>query len=136
MTLVDEVISSKSADEHAENRADNREELMRQFVETNPEYYSKNFALIGATASFTWTFNWMAALLGPIWYGMRGIWKWGLPFVILETFAYIQIALGLFGDLGASARERISQIEGTLDFRNQQLEAAIKNNAENITGAC
>ena len=61
MTLVDEVISSKSADEHAENRADNREELMRQFVETNPEYYSKNFALIGATASFTWTFNWMAA---------------------------------------------------------------------------
>ena len=132
MTLVDEVISSKSAEEHAENRADNREELLRGFVETNPEYYSKKFALIGAKASFTWTFNWMAALLGPIWYGMRGIWKWGLPFVILETFAYIQIALGLFGDLGASARERIAQIEGTLEFRNQQLEAAISNNADNV----
>ena len=132
MTFMDDVISGKSAAEHAENRADNREELLRQFVATNPSFYSKQFALIGAKASFTWTFNWAAALLGPIWYGARGIWKWGLPFVILETFALIQIALGLFGDLGASARDRISQIEATLAFRNQQLEVAISNNADNV----
>ena len=104
MNVMDEVISKKSAEQHAESRADNRNELLREFVETSPEYYTEKFALIGAKASFTWTFNWMAALLGPIWFGARGIWKWGLPFVILETFALIQIALGLFGDLGAAAR--------------------------------
>jgi len=98
----------------------------------NPSYYSRVFERIGATAKFTWTFNWIAALLGPIWYGMRGLWNWGLPFVILETFGYIQIVRGLFGDLGAGARDRISQIQGTLDFRYQQLEAAIEKEADNI----
>lgn len=132
MIVMDSIIEDKTASELAENRAENRDELLREFVQTNPEYYNKNFASIGATSSFTWTFNWIAALLGPIWYGMRGLWNWGLPFVILETFALIQIARGTFGDLSASARDRISQIEGTLEFRNQQLEVAISNNADNI----
>ena len=48
------------------------------------------------------------------------------------VFGFIQLARGLFGDLGAEARDRIGQIQGTLDFRHQQLEAAIKNNADNI----
>ncbi|MGI9464116.1 MAG: ABC transporter permease, partial [Aestuariivirgaceae bacterium] len=58
--------------------------------------------------------------------------NWGLPFVIVETFALIQLARGLWGDLGAEARERIAQIEGTLKFRHEQLEAAIKKNADNV----
>ncbi|MGB7204028.1 MAG: ABC transporter permease subunit [Anderseniella sp.] len=132
MSGMDAVISDKSAEEHAENRAENREELLREFVGTNYNYYSQNFARIGAKSEFTWTFNIMAALLGPIWFGMRSIWKWALPFVILETFALIQITRGLFGDLGASARDRIAQIEATLAFRNQQLEAAIKKQADNV----
>ncbi|MEW7006266.1 ABC transporter permease [Lentilitoribacter sp. EG35] len=130
--VMDSVIEDKSAQELAADRAENRDELLREFVQSSPDYYSKNFAKIGASASFTYTFNWMAALLGPIWYGMRGIWNWGLPFVIVETFALIQIARGTFGDLSAGARERISQIEGTLDFRNQQLEAAINKGADNV----
>lgn len=130
--VMDSVIEDKSASELAESRAGNRDELLREFVQTSPEYYNKNFAAIGAKSTFTWTFNLMAALLGPIWYGMRGLWNWGLPFVILETFAYIQIVRGTFGDLGASARDRISQIEGTLAFRNQQLETAIDKKADNV----
>lgn len=129
---MDSVIEGKSASELAENRAENRDELLREFVETNSDYYNKNFAAIGAKATFTWTFNIIAALLGPIWYGMRGLWNWGLPFVILETFALIQIARGTFGDLGAAARDRITQIEATLAFRNQQLEAAINKKADNV----
>jgi len=132
MMSIDPVISDKSSEQLAEGRAEDRNELLRGFVKTSPEYYSQQFARIGASSKFTWTFNWVAALLGPIWYGMRGLWNWGLPFVILETFAYIQIALGAFGDLGASARDRISQIEGTLAFRHQQLEAAINKNADNV----
>jgi glycine betaine/proline transport system permease protein len=107
-------------------------ELISQFVETNPDYYIKQFKKIGAKTGFSWTFNWAAALLGPVWFGMRSLWKWGLPFVMLEVFAYIQIARGWFGDLGAEALERVSQIEGTLAFRKQQLAAAIEKNADNV----
>lgn len=132
MNQTDAVIATETDAELAENRAVNRDLLMREFVQTNPDYYRHQFEKIGSTAKFTWTFNLTAALLGPIWYGMRDLWKWGLPFVILETFAYIQIARGLFGDLGADARDRISQIEGTLAFREQQLEAATKKGADNV----
>ena len=102
-----------------------KEELIAKFVATNPDFYAAQFQKIGAKAGFAWTFNWAAALLGPIWYGMRGLWNWGLPFVILETFAFIQLGRGLFGDLGAEVRERIKQIEGTLALRYEQLESAI-----------
>ncbi|MBX2839372.1 MAG: ABC transporter permease subunit [Gammaproteobacteria bacterium] len=105
---------------------------LREFVESSPEYYADRFSIIGAKTGFAWTFNWAAALLGPIWFGMRSLWKWGLPFVMMEMFAYIQIARGWFGDLGADALERVSQIEGTLAFRRQQLESAIEKNADNV----
>ncbi len=111
---------------------EDRENLIAPFVESNSVYYKKQFEKIGSRAKFTWTFNWVAALLGPIWYGMRGLWNWGLPFIILETFAVIQLARGLFGDLGAEARSRISQIEGTLEFRHKQLAAAIENQTDKV----
>ena len=132
MTVMDAAIATESQEELAGQREENRGELLERFVETSPAYYREQFAKIGASAKFVWTFNLAAALLGPIWYGMRSLWKWGLPFVILETFGFIQIARGLFGDLGADARERIAQIQGTLDFRYQQLEAAIKREADNV----
>ncbi len=109
-----------------------KDELLADFVTTSPGYYRQQFQKIGASAKFTWTFNWVAALLGPIWYGMRGLWNWALAFVILEAFAYIQLGRGVFGDLGASGRERIEQIEGTLAFRREQLEAAKEKNADNV----
>jgi len=115
--------TSKEHDRHA---------LIAEFVETNPEYYARKFEKIGAKTGFSWTFNLAAAVLGPIWFGMRNLWKWGLPFVMLEVFAYIQIARGLFGNLGADALDRVSQIEGTLAFRREQLAAAIEKQADNV----
>ncbi len=115
-----------------DNVNENREELIPSFVDTNSDYYRRKFDKIGSRARFTWTFNWVAAVLGPVWYGMRGLWNWGLPFIILETFAFIQLARGLFGDLGAEARERITQIEGTLEFRHKQLAAAIEKQSDKV----
>lgn len=106
--------------------------LLREFVQTNPDYYESRFAKIGGKTGFAWTFNLSAALLGPIWFGMRSLWKWGLPFLLLEVFAYIQIARGAFGNLAADAMERISQIEGTLEFRRKQLASAIEKQADNV----
>ncbi len=112
--------------------ADQRNTDIATFVESNPGYYQKQFDYIGSRPGFSWTFNLIAALLGPIWYGMRGLWNWGLPFVILETMAVIQLGRGLFGDLGADARQRIVDIQGTLEFRNAQLEAAIEKQSDKI----
>ena len=70
--------------------------------------------------------------IGPIWFGMRGIWNWCLVFIILETFACVQIVRGLFGDIAAAARENIKAIEFTLELRRTQLQEAIESNADNI----
>jgi glycine betaine/proline transport system permease protein len=112
--------------------AEERRENIRTFVRTNPDYYIRNFDKIGASSRFTPTLNLMAGLFGPVWFGARGLWSWALPFLILETIAFVQLARGLFGDLAADAMARIASIEGTLDLRRQQLAAAIENNSDKI----
>lgn len=112
--------------------AEERRENIRTFVRTSPDYYIRNFDKIGASARFTPTFNLMAGLFGPIWFGARGLWSWALPFLIIEALAFVQIARGLFGDLAADAMARIASIEGTLELRRQQLAAAIENNSDKI----
>ncbi len=109
-----------------------RRENIRTFVRTSPDYYIANFDKIGASSRFTATFNLMAGLFGPVWFGARGLWSWALPFLIIETLAFVQIARGLFGDLAADAMARIASIEGTLELRRQQLAAAIENNSDKI----
>jgi hypothetical protein len=107
-----------------------RDTLLAEFVVTNADYYRKIFAFIGSRSQFAWTFNFWAFVLGPIWYGCRSIWNWGLAFLILETFGWVQIVRGAFGDLAADAWQRIAQIEGTLAFRKKQLEAALDKGSE------
>ncbi|MEM1361810.1 MAG: ABC transporter permease subunit [Pseudomonadota bacterium] len=109
-----------------------RQDHIRTFVRTNPEYYIKNFDRIGASARFTPTFNLMAGLFGPVWFGARGLWSWALPFLIIEALALVQIARGLFGDLAADAMARIESIEGTLELRRQQLAAAIESGSDRV----
>jgi glycine betaine/proline transport system permease protein len=119
---------SEAALAYAEQRRNN----IRTFVRTSPDYYIRNFDRIGESSRFTPTFNLMAGVFGPIWFGARGLWSWALPFLILEALAFVQIARGLFGDLGADAMARIASIEGTLELRRQQLAAAIESNSDKI----
>ena len=98
--------------------------LVRNFVGSNGDYYSKIFAHIMEAPGYRFTLNWGAGLLGPIWFGARGLWSWFLTMLLLETAAFIQIGRGLFGDLGRDARERADSIAETLDLRRQQIEAA------------
>ena len=110
--------------------AEERRENIRTFVRTNPDYYIRNFDKIGESSRFTPTFNFFAGLFGPVWFGARGLWSWALPFLIIETIALVQIARGLFGDLAADAMQRISSIEGTLELRRKQLEAALESGSD------
>lgn len=129
-TSTARLIGERAADER-------REDLVPAFVGTGGDYYRMQFRAIGSRSRLSLpdrlrTFNPIAALLGPVWYGMRGLWNRGLPLLIVETFALIQLARGLFGDLGAEARARIGQIEKTLAFRNEQLQAAIDKQSDKI----
>ena len=114
------------------NRAQERADAIGQFVKSNPEYYRTRFYEIGASSRYVFSFNFWAFLLGPIWFSSRAIWNWGLAFLILETFGWVQLIRGAFGDLAAAARDRIEQIEGTLAFRQQQLEAALEKGSDKV----
>jgi len=118
--------------EEAENFSVQRDDQITRFVKTNPDYYQSQFARIGSDSSFVWTWNLWAAIFGPIWFGARGMWNWALSFLIIETFAIVQIVRGFFGDLATEAWERIAKIEGTLELRRQQLASAIENNTDKI----
>jgi len=109
-----------------------RSELITDFVKSNPEYYIKEFKKIGSKPSFSFSFNFYAAIMGPIWFGMRNIWNWALAFLIIETFSVVQIIRGLFGNITKDAIEKIKQVESTIAFRNKQLESAITNNPDKV----
>ena len=44
----------------------------------------------------------------------------------------VQIIRGLFGNITAEAIQKIEQVQSTIAFRNQQLEAAITNNPDKV----
>ncbi len=106
--------------------------LIEEFAVTNTDYYERQFKAIGDSTRFTLTFNLAAALLGPVWFGARNLWKWFLPFVAVETFAVVQITRGLWGDLAAPFLRRLDGIEKTLELRRGQLEAARENAPDKV----
>ena len=109
-----------------------RSELIKNFVISNPNYYIKEFKKIGSKPSYSYSFNLFAALFGPVWFGLRNVWNYALAFLIVETFAVVQIVRGLFGNITKDAVEKIDKIQSTIDFRYKQLEAAKENNPEKV----
>lgn len=108
------------------------EQLAKEFIVSRVGYYTRQFSLIGERPDFRLTFNPVAALVGPVWFGARGLWNWFLPFVLAEAFGIIQISRGLFQDLGAEQRLRAENILKTLDMRHAQLENAIAAGSDNV----
>ena len=108
--------------------------LVDEFTGPNKDYYWHQFVEIGKAVRFHLSFNFIAALLGPIWFAARGLWHWFIPFLLLEAFAATQIALGLFSDLGAEQRARAEKITQTLETRREQLAQAVAENADNVDG--
>lgn len=106
--------------------------LIDQFVGNGQAYYRKIFSYIMEAPGYRFTLNKAAGLLGPIWFGARGLWSWFLAFLILETFAFIQIAQGLFGDLGRDLRLRAEKIAQTLSVREEQITAAKEAGASSL----
>ena len=109
-----------------------RSELIKNFVISNPDYYIKEFKKIGSKPTYSYSFNLFAAFFGPVWFGLRNVWNYALAFLIVETFAVVQIVRGLFGNITKDAVEKIDKIQSTIDFRYKQLEAAKENNPDKV----
>jgi glycine betaine/proline transport system permease protein len=106
--------------------------LTEIFIGSNSAYYEEQFRLIGSTSTFTFTFNIFAALLGPIWFGLRGIWNWAFAFVIFEAFAFVQIIRGMFGDLAIDERGRLMTVVKQISLRQDQLKSAIQKGSDDL----
>ncbi|MEP3279025.1 MAG: ABC transporter permease subunit [Stappiaceae bacterium] len=105
---------------------------VREFVTTGEAYYEEQFKVIGDKRGFAFTWNWAAFMLGSIWFGMRSLWSYFLPFVALETLAVVQLARGIWGDLGAPILARLPGIENTLASRYEQLAEAKQNAPDRV----
>ena len=75
------------------------ETSISEFVEVNENYYVRQFRKIQDTTGFTFSWNTMAAVFGPLWGALRGAWGFFWTFLILELFAFVQIGRGLWGCL-------------------------------------
>ena len=125
MTVLTEQLSSVAPEAESD---------VKYFVSVNDGYYENQFKAIGDERGFTFTWNWAAFLLGSTWYGMRSLWSYFLLFVALETLAVVQLARGIWGDLGAPILARLPGIEATLAQRYEQLAEARKNAPDSVAG--
>ncbi len=107
-------------------------ELINTFVGVPSAYYRRVFSRMLAAPGYVPTFNPAAALLGPVWFGSRGLWSWFLGAMLLDILAWIRVAQGLFGDLSREARARADTISTTLDLRYRQIETARESGAASL----
>lgn len=128
------------------NKTDQQtQELIHKFAKTNSQYYVNVFAKLSEAPDFRASFNLCAAIFSPIWFGARGLWSWFLVFLLVESYGFIQLTRGLFGNLGQDQLDRAEAIRRTLDSRLEQIEearaagssslAALERAAQSLQGA-
>ncbi len=91
-----------------------------EFAQENADYYSAEFGKIQGTTEFTWSWNTMAAVFGPLWGALRGVWGFFWTFLVLELFAFVQLGRGLWGELGADQIARYERLLSNIAKREQQ----------------
>lgn len=95
------------------------------FAEKNGDYYAAAFRRIHeSTGPVPLTFNMAAALLGPAWAAMRGVWGFFWGFLLLEMIAWVQIGRGAWGDLGRDMADRAATQRERANSFLERAEAA------------
>ena len=98
--------------------------LVREFAGQGADYYAGVFGRIRSHAGFTWSFNWAAATLGPVWSAARGIPTLFWLAFFLETLAVAQLATGFAGNLGGEQRVRAERLVKQADDRRVEAQKA------------
>lgn len=99
-------------------------DLIREFAGRGADYYALVFSRIRSHAGFSWSFNWAAAFLGPIWAVARGIPILFWLVFFLQTFAVAQLATGFAGNLGGEQRIRAERLVKQADERRVEAQKA------------
>ena len=99
------------------------DELAKDFTIENNEYYQSAFSKIQRSEGFVFSWNSSAALFGPLWGALRGIWGFFWIFIVLELFALVQIGRGLWGELGGDKLERYERLTANIAKRQDQAAA-------------
>lgn len=96
-----------------------------RFAARNGRYFAAAFQRIqGSSSLVPLTFNAGAAIFGPLWAAMRGVWGAFWSFLFLETIALVQIGRGLWGNLGGEFSIRAaSQLESAAGFAEKAVAA-------------
>ncbi|QGX98260.1 ABC transporter permease subunit [Roseovarius faecimaris] len=98
---------------------------IKNFAGPNGDYYVGTFHKIhDNTGLIPKTFNWAAALFGPLWAASRAVWGMFWIFLILEIIAWVQIGRGWWGNLGAEFMDRVAQQTAKMQERLDQAAAA------------
>jgi len=113
------------------------DQLIGEFSGQNARYYQKTLTHTLSYAGYRPSFNRAVAAFGSLWYAARGLWSGFFVFLLAESLAIVQLARGLFGELGREQRERAEAIQVTLNTRYDQIEAAQANgdDASSLEGA-
>ena len=121
-------------------------ESIGRFCGRNGAWYAERFARIQSARRPVWSFNWAAALAGPVWAGARGMWGILCLLAILELLALVPLGQGLWSDLGAKERTRVEKLERNhqrmldkvqkaSDEGKAERAASLQKNADNLAGA-
>ncbi len=95
------------------------------FAKENQDYYTGEFEKIQGTTGFPWSWNTMAAVVGPLWGAWRGVWGHFWTFLVLELFAFVQLGRGLWGELGADQLAKVERLTANIAKREQQAKEAV-----------
>ncbi|EXL04927.1 ABC transporter permease [Aquamicrobium defluvii] len=103
-----------------------------EFTGINGEYYRHEFHRIEEGNASGISFNYMAALLGPLWLGVRNLWSYFWIALILELISLVQLSRGLWGNIGAEEFARARAIAQRAAQRADQAAAALAENKDNF----
>ena len=117
-----------------------------RFCGRRGDYYAERFTRIQSSRGPRWSFNWGAALAGPMWAGARGMWGILCLLAVLELLALVPLGQGLWGDLGAAERPRVEKLERNLERMlgkvrkadeegKTERSASLRRNADNLEAA-
>ena len=98
---------------------------VKEFAGQRGAYYARTMTRIQSRAGFAATFNWGAAVFGPVWAAARGLWGLFWCFAVLELLALVQLSRGLFADLAVVPLAKAARLEKSYDKMLARVQAAL-----------
>lgn len=108
-----------------------RNQAIAQFIGYESNYYVHQFDRLDESSRPIASFNFAAAVLGPIWWCMRNLWLYFWVFLFFECLAFVQVFRGLFAELGGEELARGERLQKMAEIRRAEAESALADGADN-----